>query len=314
MTENGDFVLLIFFIIGPLLGSLYLLTEYKLFGGFSLAIAIIGLIILNYDLKKHNECDSCKMKAVREDESKRMQQGIVERPLANVVLASSIILRPKEDATGIWAIHLYDRDDYQTEMRKIDESSPKPGSSNSMAGLIVDGKHQADGILVATNMRLIFARGSPSIQSYQTTQSFDMGDVIGLSARGIQIELLVRRTGSNVVFLITEPCEVQRSSLNKMNRISVDQFATQVSSLVKTGLEFIEAEKSKANVHYILDFSFLKAEMEKGGLVVQSVKCPNCSASLALPQTGNSTKCEYCGSTILAQDIFDKVKGMIKQM
>jgi DNA-directed RNA polymerase subunit RPC12/RpoP len=66
-------------------------------------------------------------------------------------------------------------------------------------------------------------------------------------------------------------------------------------------------------VQYILDFSFLKAEMEKGGLVVQSVKCPSCSAAIALPQTGSTTKCEYCGATVFAQDVFDRIKGLMKQ-
>jgi hypothetical protein len=43
----------------------------------------------------------------------------------------------------------------------------------------------------------------------------------------------------------------------------------------------------------VLDFSSLKEYMEKGGLVLQK------------------TKCEYCGSTIYAQDIFEKVKSLI---
>jgi len=61
----------------------------------------------------------------------------------------------------------------------------------------------------------------------------------------------------------------------------------------------------------VLDFSFLKAEMEKGGIVVQTIKCPSCNASVQLPETGTVFKCQYCGNAILAQDLFQKMKGLI---
>ncbi len=61
----------------------------------------------------------------------------------------------------------------------------------------------------------------------------------------------------------------------------------------------------------VLDFSSLKEQMAKGGLVVQTIKCPTCGASVDLPSNGNTTKCQYCQSTIYAADLFEKLKVML---
>jgi DNA-directed RNA polymerase subunit RPC12/RpoP len=41
------------------------------------------------------------------------------------------------------------------------------------------------------------------------------------------------------------------------------------------------------------------------------MKCPECGAPIKMPDSGNQTKCEHCGNTVLAQDIFDKIKSLI---
>jgi ribosomal protein S27E len=72
-----------------------------------------------------------------------------------------------------------------------------------------------------------------------------------------------------------------------------------------------EAERKRDKIHVMLDFSFLKSIMEKGGLVMQVLKCPECGATVDFPKSGNETKCNHCGKTIYAQDVFEKVKGLI---
>ncbi len=75
--------------------------------------------------------------------------------------------------------------------------------------------------------------------------------------------------------------------------------------------EMNEAKKRMDRVQLVLDFSFLKEQLGKGGLVVQTIKCPTCGANVKLPQEGNTTKCEYCHSTIYAADLFEKLKVML---
>lgn len=73
----------------------------------------------------------------------------------------------------------------------------------------------------------------------------------------------------------------------------------------------IDTEKKRERVHVMLDFSFLKTYMEKGGLVMQVLKCPECGGPVEFPKSGAETKCSHCGKTIYAQDIFEKVKGLL---
>jgi ribosomal protein S27E len=84
-----------------------------------------------------------------------------------------------------------------------------------------------------------------------------------------------------------------------------------IESAIKMRRDENEAEKKREKIHVMLDFSFLKSIMEKGGLVMQVLKCPECGATVDFPKSGNETKCVHCGKTIYAQDVFEKVKGLI---
>ncbi len=76
-------------------------------------------------------------------------------------------------------------------------------------------------------------------------------------------------------------------------------------------LQAIEREKRQSRVQYILDFSFLKAQMEKGGITVSTIRCPSCQASLSLPESGTSARCSHCGANVVAADVFERMKGLI---
>lgn len=73
-----------------------------------------------------------------------------------------------------------------------------------------------------------------------------------------------------------------------------------------------ESEKRKERGRVVLDFSSLKDYMERGGLVMQTFRCPNCSAPVEFPEKGKTTKCAHCGTKIYARDIFDKIKELIE--
>jgi len=75
--------------------------------------------------------------------------------------------------------------------------------------------------------------------------------------------------------------------------------------------EEIESERRKERIQVVLDFSSLKDYMEKGGLAMQTFRCPHCSAPVEFPEKGKTTKCSHCGSKIYARDIFEKIKELI---
>ena len=89
------------------------------------------------------------------------------------------------------------------------------------------------------------------------------------------------------------------------------QWQSKIMSSFKARIESIEAEKKRERIQIVIDFSALKTFMEKGGLVLQQIKCPECGAHIKLPSSGNQTTCEHCGSTILAHDIFEKIKSLM---
>ena len=63
----------------------------------------------------------------------------------------------------------------------------------------------------------------------------------------------------------------------------------------------------------VIDFTWLRDYLDKGGIILTTVKCPQCGAALELPKTGTATKCQYCGSGIYALDLLEKLKGVLKQ-
>lgn len=70
-------------------------------------------------------------------------------------------------------------------------------------------------------------------------------------------------------------------------------------------------ELDRKKIPVVIDFSFLKTFIEKGGIVLTALKCPHCGAPIKMPKNGTATVCDHCGSTIYAQDIFEKVKTLI---
>ena len=87
----------------------------------------------------------------------------------------------------------------------------------------------------------------------------------------------------------------------------VEYFREKVLQQVKERIQELERKQTPV----LIDFSFLKTFIEKGGIVLTALKCPNCSAPIKMPKNGTETVCDHCGSTIYAQDIFEKVKTLI---
>ncbi len=70
-------------------------------------------------------------------------------------------------------------------------------------------------------------------------------------------------------------------------------------------------EKQREHVQVVLDFSSIRETLSKGGVVLSSLQCPQCSGPLELPETGKQTTCKYCGASIRPVDIFDKIKNLV---
>ena len=165
----------------------------------------------------------------------------------------------------------------------------------------VDTKEKENGILVLTNRRLLWATARGVFgKSYHITHEIPLEDIKGISSGGALRKYISLRDSYN---------EYRFHLDGKYS--GLEEFNPLIQTAMNARKEEIQAEKRKERVHLMIDFSALQDYMKKGGLVLQSVKCPTCSAPLSLPEKGNQTVCGHCGNTVYAQDIFQRVKELI---
>jgi len=82
-----------------------------------------------------------------------------------------------------------------------------------------------------------------------------------------------------------------------------EKWKEEIDKLRKERIEELELKEK-----VVIDFSTIRNYFSEKGLVVYTVKCPNCGAPLKLPEKGKEIKCEYCGTTVYAEDILKKLK------
>lgn len=200
---------------------------------------------------------------------------------------NSLILEPNERILYGWK---GDRETMQRIMEK--------GSS-------VVRKFQTDGVLVVTNQRLLFLTEHGLFgKSYHQTFSIPIERIQGISQGGsISHFVSITDDRSTHIFHIRVKFDTFRDAIMKV--------VVQRRQELEEERRKLEEERRKDRLQIVVDFSSLKDYMEKGGLVLQKTKCPECGASIALPDSGNQARCEHCGSSIYAQDVFEKIKTLI---
>ncbi len=60
--------------------------------------------------------------------------------------------------------------------------------------------------------------------------------------------------------------------------------------------------------HIVVDFAAIIQAARGRGIILETIQCPSCSGTVSLPKGGDTFQCAYCGKTIHAIDIFDKLK------
>lgn len=167
------------------------------------------------------------------------------------------------------------------------------------------------GILVVTSQRVAFLeqraapRGRPD--DYRVRDVFDLECVrsasVGLIGNKEPILLVSYDQGGKFK---------ERGYYGKgLEAGNLEHARAMLHNVITARAREVEEQRRRDRVQVVVDFSFLKGQLEKGGLAVTAVKCPNCSASVTLPAEGEFLKCAYCGSTIHAADVFEKLKGLI---
>lgn len=178
-------------------------------------------------------------------------------------------------------------------------------SPNEKTILTEKAKHRnVFGNLILTDKRLIFEHSSGIISKrVYVTVDLPLEGVTDVSVEGILIKRVVIYAKKGFVsnFPVRLDFSVKEPSI----------WQEKIISAVKSRMESLETERKKERVQLVLDFAALKEYMIKGGLVLQTIRCPVCNAPLKLPESGAQTKCEYCGNVVLAQDLFERIKSLM---
>jgi hypothetical protein len=163
---------------------------------------------------------------------------------------------------------------------------------------IAKAKKTVNGFLVMTNQKLVFLEEHGVFgKSYHQTLTIRLENVQGVSQ------------GGAVYKFISITDDLGRYLFHL--RAQFDAFRNAVMEAIKRRKEVLEKARRKERVHIVLDFSSVRDYMNKGGLALQSVRCPECNAPLPLPDSGNQIECKHCGNIIYAQDILEKIKALI---
>jgi hypothetical protein len=163
-------------------------------------------------------------------------------------------------------------------------------------------KTRKKGILAVTNQRILFLEAHGVFEkSYHQVLTIPLEKLGGISVGGTLIPFVsIADDSQNYIF-----------HLEGIGKEEFPAFRQKIMICCQKRREELEIEKRKDRVQIVIDFSMLKDYMEKGGLVLQKTKCPECNAPIPIPTSGSQMVCQHCGSTILAQDIFEKIKSLI---
>jgi DNA-directed RNA polymerase subunit RPC12/RpoP len=163
---------------------------------------------------------------------------------------------------------------------------------------VVEAKDKEGGALALTTERLVWLkRRGVFSKSYHLTVEIPLEEIVGISETGVFTKRI---------------CVADRSGEYRFRiGVTLATFKNTVNAALTERKTTLEELRKKERLHVMVDFSSLKDYMEKGGLKLTTVKCPECNAPLEMPKEGTEIVCQYCNSTILAQDIFERIKSLI---
>lgn len=144
-------------------------------------------------------------------------------------------------------------------------------------------KSKITGYLAITNHRLIFFWQKGRLKhSYHCRVQIKYEDIQNVKWSGKSVEILDLNSHRHNFRI-----EKMSETVHKISQL-----------IKKRKVEIRESIKSRS---LTLDFSELRRMLEKGGIILDAVTCPECSAPLVVPNSGDYTTCSRCGNLIDAK-------------
>jgi DNA-directed RNA polymerase subunit RPC12/RpoP len=170
--------------------------------------------------------------------------------------------------------------------------------------------------VMVTNERIIIVEESGLIRrNFDLFEAFELEDVRGTSIKEMFLseafKINFQTQGGLGEVEISNMMDMDKDTFDVNGPTDLGTLRQWIDARVQEKIRSVEERSRRDKVQILFDFNFLKDEMAKGGIVMKAIKCPNCNAAVDMPEVGNRVECQYCGSIIIAQDIFDKMKGLI---
>ena len=218
------------------------------------------------------------------------------------MVLSSLILMPVETVSACW---------------KACYDSPQSASPSRTGFVEASFRSSVDGFLVLTDRRMVFIASSGlMVTKHEVALSIDYEDILGVEClKGISHKLRISHRWSATPAAFHTFMDASVSAVNMMTSgdaiIPPELIKENLVLRIEDRLMKMEEERKREKTQLILDFSFLKSILEKGGVVMQSMRCPSCGADLQMPKSGTTVKCDYCGTPVNAIDIFERIRGLL---
>jgi ribosomal protein S27AE len=93
---------------------------------------------------------------------------------------------------------------------------------------------------------------------------------------------------------------------------SIEGRVDELAKEVETELSAVQEAKVRPTVrHVVIDFARIIEAAKGRGIILDKVECPHCGAAITIPVSGEHFKCEYCGKTVYATNVFDRLKDIL---
>jgi len=144
--------------------------------------------------------------------------------------------------------------------------------------------------------------GSRTLSGCQVTAAYSLEDISSVH----------ETHGKNVAGALVGTLHIQMKSADSLS-ISANPGVLSLVPIINEAMvkrkSLLQRQQAK---NVVIDFSWVKEYLNKGGIVLTTIKCPQCGASIDLPKEGSTTKCGYCRASIHAQDVLERFTGLIK--
>src|SRR3990170_5659543 len=172
------------------------------------------------------------------------------------------------------------------------------------AGFIVDDLVRREGNLWVYTI-ISFLAGVVLILAGFSNASLILAGIIALAV------------GAVLYYGTLKPVEQTLAGKRKDLAVVAVAFDSQVAKMAEEIFQQLsEAHEARVRPkmeHVIVDFARILEAARGRGIILDTIECPSCKASISLPGSGDTFQCEYCGKTIRATDIFEKLKIPLRQ-